>query len=156
RRSSRAAKRMVHLGLVARIQYMQPQPKSTCRHLGFPRFGRGVGIGRIDQQRNSRHRGRQLMKQFKPLRRDLDVQDACARLPPGRLRLTTRPALAGSVPTTKMTGIVSVAALAATYTSRAFAMSGGDAVLASSISAICEPKINRKWTSCKRSVRATA
>jgi hypothetical protein len=37
----------------------------------------------------------------------------CLRFPPGRMRLATRPALTGSSPVVKTTGIVVVTALAA-------------------------------------------
>ena len=60
----------------------------------------------------TRRCGHQLVQQFQPLRHQLGREDVTpVTLPPGRLRLATRPSSTGSPPTMKTIGIVAVAAL---------------------------------------------
>ena len=63
----------------------------------------------------TRRCGHQLAQQLQPLCRQLADRRKLTpvTLPPGRLRLATRPSLTGSSPTPKTIGIVAVAALAA-------------------------------------------
>ena len=77
-------------------------------------LGLGVRIARVDQHRDHCHIGHQLAQQFQSLRPSTPVKKFTpVTLPPGRLRLSTRPSLTGSPPTEKTIGTVVVAAFAA-------------------------------------------
>src|SRR5262249_21682491 len=66
------------------------------------------------EQRNFRGAGYQLQQQLQPLRHQLGLfTPTPVRLPPGRLRLDTRPSATGSGPVMNRTGIVAVATFAA-------------------------------------------
>src|SRR5215468_5272471 len=59
-------------------------------------------VGRIDEHGHTSRPGHQLTQEFQPLRRQLLVKKLIpVRLPPGRLRLATRPSLTGSSATPK-------------------------------------------------------
>src|SRR5215468_6754227 len=64
----------IEIAFGARIQDMELQPKGTCRRLHNPQLGLGLGIGSIDEHRNSARPGYQLARQLQPLRRYLDAQ----------------------------------------------------------------------------------
>src|SRR5262245_18006764 len=86
-----------------------PQRGRRCLHISCVGFH--VRIGRIHEQADLCRRGHQLVQQFEQLRRQQVAQQVT--LPPGRLRLATRPNLTGSLPITKTIGIVVLVALTA-------------------------------------------
>ena len=94
---------------------MEVQPEGTCRRLHLLHVGLGNnGICRVDEQGYDARRGDQLVQQLQSLRRYLIVQWVTpVMLPPGRLRLGTRPSWTGSPPVSKTIGMVVVAAFAA-------------------------------------------
>ena len=99
----------------AGIQDMEFQPEGTSRrlHLLCVGFGKS-GIGWVDEQGYDASRRDQLVQQLQPLWRDLHIVWVTpVTLPPGRLRLATRPSLTGSATVSKTIGMVVVAAFAA-------------------------------------------
>src|SRR6516164_8084570 len=75
---------------------------SASGFVGLTRIAIGEAVGTISCNNPSRFDPSRLLKTLTPV-----------TLPPGRLRLSTRPALTGSSPVVKTIGIVDVAALAA-------------------------------------------
>ena len=99
----------------AGIQDMQLQPEGTSRRLHLLSVGLGKsGFGWVDEERHDARRGNQLVQQLQQLWRYLHVRLVTpVTLPPGRLRLATRPSRTGSEPSSKTIGMVVVAAFAA-------------------------------------------
>src|SRR6516162_7871652 len=98
----------------AGLEYLNLQAQST-RSFWYVSYALGTcDIGRIDQHGNPNGFGHQLMQSpsrlatTSPRKKLIPV-----RFPPGRARLATRPMLTGFSATPKTTGIVAVAALAA-------------------------------------------
>ena len=90
-----------------------PRP---ARLFAPPRFVRTV---RVHQHGNCCRLGHELAQQLQSLRPQHGVEKTTpVTLPPGRLRLATRPSLTGSLPVAKTIGIVVVAALAASAVRR--------------------------------------
>src|SRR5262249_61139969 len=94
---------------------MDLQSDRARRRIHFFQIGLGAhGIRWIDQHGDSSGRGGQLAQQTQPLCRQLAEEKIdTSALPPGRLRLATRPSLTGSSPTPKTSGSSVVAALTA-------------------------------------------
>ena len=76
-----------------------PPPARLCASAS------AFGIVRVDQHGNAWSLGHQLVQQLQPLRRKLAVNAVTpVTLPPGRLRLATRPVLTGSSPARRRSG----------------------------------------------------
>src|SRR5262245_51122782 len=64
----------VEIAVAPGLQEMKLEVESADRRARFRNDGAGIGIVRVDQQRNSARRGRQLSQELEALRADLDVQ----------------------------------------------------------------------------------
>jgi hypothetical protein len=110
-----ARKGGIDIRLAARILYYQPQPKRERRGLrvlgldsevGFAvliRKPMTVALGTSSRSNSNRFAARVVTRKDTPV-----------ILPPGRLRLETRPSSTGSAPVANTIGMLAVAALAAT------------------------------------------
>ena len=94
----------------AGLQDVNLNTHAASRCLEVPHQRLGKEIGRIDEHRNEARGRNQFMYELEPLRPSSAFKVVTpVRLPPGRLRLTTRPSRTGSTPTRKTIGIVDVA-----------------------------------------------
>jgi len=93
-------------------------PERPRRRLRVSRVGLRIGIVGIHQHANLRGRGGELAEELQALRTVRFTRKLTpVRVPPGWLRLATRPALTGSKPLTNTIGVVVVAVLARLETS---------------------------------------
>ena len=102
------------IGFSASCQHLQASPESVGRRFGLRCISRDVRIAGVNKQRDRLAEGsssRRSSKRFGP--RILVKTLTPVRLPPGRLKLSTRPVLTGSAPVTNTIGMVLVAAFAA-------------------------------------------
>ena len=65
--------RRIEVAFAARMQDMELEPELAGRRLRVLRHGLGIGICRVDEQRNDGGRGDQLVQQRQPLRHQLCV-----------------------------------------------------------------------------------
>ena len=109
-----ARKRDIDLPAGAGIKHLDLHAEGAGSRLHVRHCDLRSGADRVDEHSDTSDSGHQLTQKFQPLRSHLRRQkiDACD-VSPGRARLATRPSLTGSSATTKMIGIVMVAALAA-------------------------------------------
>jgi hypothetical protein len=101
-----ARKGGIDIRLAARILYYQPQPKRERRGLRVLGLDSEVGfvaLGTSSRSNSNRFAARVVTRKDTPV-----------ILPPGRLRLETRPSSTGSAPVANTIGMLAVAALAAT------------------------------------------
>jgi hypothetical protein len=92
---------------------LQAERAGGFRQIPRRSFGSG-SICRIDQHGNASGLGHNLLQKPEPFGGEVGQEKLIpVALPPGRLRLATRPIFTGSAPVTKTRGIVAVAALAA-------------------------------------------
>ena len=102
----------IEVAFGAGVEDMEVQPEGMSRRLQVD--CRSAAGRRVDQKSDDSRGGDQLVQQFQPLRRNYRVNWVTpVTLPPGRLRLATRPSWTGSLPISKTIGMVVVAAFAA-------------------------------------------
>ena len=113
---------LLHEGGEGRVDFVRrsgidnddPPAEHARRFLHVRQLRPGIRIARIDEHRNDTGAGNEFVQQRQPLRRISALNQLIpVALPPGRLRLVTRPIFTGSPPMLKTIGIVAVAALAA-------------------------------------------
>ena len=113
--SGEARKGSIDLGIATRTLYCQPQPKRERCSLRVLDLGLGSWIPRVDEQTDNVALGTSSRNNSNRLAASVVTRkDTPVTLPLGRLRLETRPSSTGSAPVANTTGMVAVAALAAT------------------------------------------
>src|SRR5207302_1627530 len=102
------------IAFVAGAHYVQPQPERARCGFGLCSFRLRNRIVGIHEKYGSGRGGYQFAQQLQSLARERRIEKLTpVLLAPGRLRLTTRPDVTGSLPFANTIGIVAVAALAA-------------------------------------------
>ena len=102
------------VAVAADIENDELLPDRLRRGLHVSSLRLGFRTVRVHQHGNCRRLGHELAQQLQSLRpQHAGEKTTPVTLPPGRLRLATRPSLTGSLPVAKTIGTVVVAALAA-------------------------------------------